>query len=243
MPKLSRKLGTPLHHQISAVIKDGIATGRYQPGERLPTEDGLCNLFSVSRITVRRAMQSLEEQGLIERRQGDGTFVAESASVVSLQTPLTGFLQQVAESRAKTTARVLEFAWVQAPPPVCSGLQLAPGSSVLRVVRLRLRGGQPYIHSTVYLPEDIGRQFTREDFQRHALSELLTRAGHPYGRIEAASGAALADPVLAQHLQVSVGAALVDVHRVAFDASERPVEYQSVLGAPDRYQLRVTIRS
>ena len=243
MPKLNRKFGVPLHHQISAVLKDGIATGRYQAGERLPTEDGLCTLFSVSRITVRRAMQSLEEQGLIERRQGDGTFVADSPSVVSLQTPLTGFLQQVAESRAKTTAQVLDFGFVKAPPQVYSGLQLPQDSPVLRVVRLRTRGGQPYIHSTTYLPHDIGSQFTRDDFGQHALSELMTRAGFPYFRIEAASGAALADPVLAQCLHVNVGDALVDVHRIAYDANDRAVEYQNILGAPDRYQMRVTIRS
>ncbi|OVZ64727.1 hypothetical protein CDO44_00505 [Pigmentiphaga sp. NML080357] len=243
MQKLSRTLGTPLHHQIAAVIKDGIATGRYQPGERLPTEDALCKLFSVSRITVRRAMQGLEEQGLIERRQGDGTFVAESASVVSLQTPLAGFMEQVAESRALSTPRLESFEEVAAPPHVRTGLLLPEGERVMKLVRLRTRGSLPILHSTAWLPIDVASRFKREDISRHALSELMARAGFPYFRIEAAAGAALADPVIARSLQVPIGSALVDVRRVAFDEHDRPIEYQSILGPPDRYQMRVTMRS
>jgi GntR family transcriptional regulator len=243
MQKLSRKLGTPLHYQISAVIKDGIASGRHQPGERLPTEDALCGLFDVSRITVRRAMQSLEEQGLIERRQGDGTFVAESVSVVTLQTPLSSFMEQVAESRTRSAHRVQAFDVVTAPPHVRTGLQLPEGETVLRVVRLRVRGPLPIAHSTTFLPRDIGKQFKRGDFSRYALSELMTRAGFPYFRIETTASASLADPVLAHSLQVGVGEALVDVRRIAFDKNGRPVEYQNVLGPPDRYQVRMTIRN
>ncbi|WP_343927933.1 GntR family transcriptional regulator [Pigmentiphaga daeguensis] len=243
MQKLSRSLGTPLHHQISAVIKDGIANGRYQPGERLPTEDALCRLFSVSRITVRRAMQGLEEQGLIERRQGDGTFVAESAAVVSLQTPLSGFMAQVAESRALSTPRLLSFEEVEAPLQVLTGLMLPPGERVMKLVRLRTRGSLPILHSTAWLPADIAARLRPEDFSRHALSELMARAGFPYFRIEAAAGAALADPVLARDLQVPIGSALVDVRRVAFDQHGRAIEYQHVLGPSDRYQMRVTMRS
>ncbi|MDX3906395.1 MAG: GntR family transcriptional regulator [Pigmentiphaga sp.] len=241
MQKLSRTLGTPLHHQISAVIKDGIATGRYQPGQRLPTEDALCRLFSVSRITVRRAMQGLEEQGLIDRRQGDGTFVAQSASVVSLQTPLAGYMKQVAESRALSQPRLESFEEAEPPPYVRSALSLAAGERVMKLVRLRVRGNLPILHSTAWLPLDVGTRFEPADISRYALSELMARAGFPYSRIEATAAASLADPLIARSLQVPIGAALVDVHRVAFDKHERPVEYQNVLGPPDRYQMRVTI--
>jgi GntR family transcriptional regulator len=241
MQNISRSLGAPLHHQIAAVIKDGIATGRYQPGQRLPTEDALCKMFSVSRITVRRAMQGMEEQGLIERRQGAGTYVSRSATVVSLQTPLSGFMSQVADSRALSEPRLESLEEAEPPPHVRSELMLAEGERAVKLVRLRVRGSLPILHSTAWLPLAVGSSFRAEDIPRHALSELMARAGFPYFRIEAAAGASLADPVLARSLQVPIGAALVDVRRVAYDKDGRPIEYQNVVGPPDRYQMRVTI--
>ena len=66
---IDRDRGAPLHHQIYLVLADGIATGRYAIGEPLPTEEQLTQMFSVSRITVRRAMTSLQNDGLIERAE------------------------------------------------------------------------------------------------------------------------------------------------------------------------------
>ncbi|HZY53374.1 MAG TPA: GntR family transcriptional regulator, partial [Reyranella sp.] len=75
MTIVDRDLGAPLHHQIYLVLADGIAAGRYAAGELLPTEEQLGKLFSVSRITVRRAMASLQNAGLIERGAGRRTVV------------------------------------------------------------------------------------------------------------------------------------------------------------------------
>ena len=72
---LSRTSGTPLHRQLFAVLRDGILSGVYQPGSALPKEEALCERFGVSRITVRRTLEDLKAEGLIEKRQGRGTFV------------------------------------------------------------------------------------------------------------------------------------------------------------------------
>ena len=73
--RLSRRLGAPLHHQIFLVLRDQILSGRYASSQLLPTEDELTRMFGVSRITVRTALAKLKESGLIERRQGVGTFI------------------------------------------------------------------------------------------------------------------------------------------------------------------------
>src|SRR3984885_14205577 len=67
--------GVPLHRQLFLVLHDEIARGAIAPGDALPTEQSLCDQFGVSRITVRRALADLAEQGYIERRQGVGSFV------------------------------------------------------------------------------------------------------------------------------------------------------------------------
>ena len=97
--KPARGDGIALHHRIATLLKDAIATGRYGPGERLPTEGELVALHGVSRVTVRRALLSLEQQGLIVRRVGAGTFVSDKAPVLPMPTPIHAYLDQVSERR------------------------------------------------------------------------------------------------------------------------------------------------
>ncbi len=243
MGAIDRLQGTSLHHQISTLIKDGIAAGRFQPGDRLPTEEALVQAHGVSRVTVRRALKSLEQQGLIQRRAGSGTFVCEQARVLNMPMPLAEYLQQVAERRVLSRHVVQEFGLVSAPPDVCANLQLPPQAEVLRVVRLRLQSDMPQLHSTVYLPAELGRRFRRADFNRWMLSQLLEREGHRYAKIEMVTRARLASPAIAKLLHVAVGSALVDVQRVAYDERGWPLEFQVLLGPPDRFETHVTLKS
>lgn len=241
MTAVSRLQGTSLHHQISTLIKDGIANGRYHPGDQLPTEEALGTAHGVSRVTVRRALKSLEQQGFIQRQAGRGTFIAPKASVLNLPTPIAAYLEKVAERRARTKAVVKEFGFVAAAPDVRASLQLPDGAQVLRVVRLRSMGTLPTVYTTTFLPEAVGRRFKRADFDRHALSVLLERAGHAYGRIDMVTRACLATPAVAKLLQVAVGSALVDVQRIGYDTAGRAVEYQQLQGPSDRFETHVTI--
>ena len=233
--------GTSLHHQISTLIKDGIASGRYRPGDQLPTEEQLCQAHKVSRVTVRRALQSLEQQDYIERQAGRGTFVSAHALVLNLPTPIAPYLEQLAERRRLSKPLVKEFGFVEASHDVSTSLQLPERAEVLRVVRLRMVGSLPTVYTTLYLPGDIGHRFKREDFRKHALSELLAREGHSYSRIDMVSRACLATPAVAQLLQVEVGSALVDVQRIGYDMQGTPVEFQQQQGPSDRFETHVTI--
>ncbi len=76
---VAREMGSPMHHQIYLVLADGISTGRYGDGEVLPTEEKLTRMFSVSRITVQRAMASLQDAGVVERGAGRRTVVRPQA--------------------------------------------------------------------------------------------------------------------------------------------------------------------
>lgn len=243
MATLGREHGIALHHQISTLIKDGIAVGRYRPGDQLPTEDMLCQAHGVSRVTVRRALQSLEQQGYIERRPRLGTFVAAKALVLSMPTPIADYLEQVAERRKLSHPVVQEFGFVAAAHDVRTSLQLDEGARVLRVVRLRMMKTMPTVLTTTFLPEDVGRQFRRADFNRQPLSVLLERAGHHYGRIDMVTRARLATPAVAKLLHVAVGSALVDVQRIGYDQAGRAIEFQQLQGPSDRFETHVTMYS
>lgn len=241
MTKSARGDGIALHHRIATLLKDAIATGRYGPGERLPTEGELVTLHGVSRVTVRRALLSLEQQGLIVRRVRSGTFVSDKAPVLPMPTPIRAYLDQVSERRKLSRSVVKEFAWEPAAPEVAGSLQLVEGEPVLRVVRLRVKGNLPLVHGTLFLPEAIAARYTREDFRRKPLSELLAQAGESYLRIEMVTRARLAAPGIAEMLDVPVGSPLVDVQRIGYGQGGVPIEYQQLLGPPDRFETHVTI--
>lgn len=241
MTAVDRLPGASLHYQISTLIKDGIATGRYHPGDQLPTEEALGEAHGVSRVTVRRALKSLEQQGLIERTAGRGTFVSSKASVLNLPAPIAPYLAKVAERRVLSRPVVKEFGFVSAALDVRNSLQLDEGAEVLRVVRLRMGGELPLVHTTLYLPEGIGRRFKRTDFNRYSLSELLAREGHHYSKIDMVTRARLATPSVAKLLHVEIGSALVDVQRIGYDARGMPVEYQQLQGPSDRFETHVVL--
>lgn len=235
--------GVALHLVLSLLLKDGITSGRYRPGDRLPTEDELALAHKVSRVTVRRALLSLEKQGYIERRPRRGTVVSSTAAVLTMPSPIEDYLRQVSERRTLSRHRVLDFTPMPATPEVAASLQCRDGDLVLRVERLRVMGSLPIAHSTVYLPEPFAARLTRRDFTRHPLSVLLAREGVHYGRIDLVTRARLASPSLARLLSVTVASPLVDVQRIAYSTKGTPVEFQILAGPSDRFETHVSIRA
>ena len=234
---VDRALGAPLHHQIYLVLADGIATGRYGAGDPLPTEEQLTQMFNVSRITVRRAMTSLHEDGLIERGAGRRTVVRPQVDRM-LRVPMTSVIENLNAYGAETEAKVVEFDYVTAHGFARDHLWQGKERPVQRAVRIRSQHGVPIMHLTSYVPAAIGESFTAADLDRLPMFQLLARAGAHLSRGEQIVSAVLADPLVASRLDVKVGAALIDLRRLMFDQQGRAVEYVETLTVPERMKLR-----
>lgn len=233
---VARDLGAPLHHQIYLVLADGIATGRYAAGELLPTEEQLTKLFSVSRITVRRAMASLQNAGLIERGAGRRTMVKSLGR--PLRMPMASVISNIAAYGAETIAKVVEFGYGPAPGFLRDRLWDSGDRPVQRAVRIRSQDGQPVMHLTSYVPEVLGRSFSKAELDRIPMFQLLARAGAHIAAGEQIVSATLAEPIVAQRLEVKVGAALIDLRSMMVDQHGRAVEYVEMLALPERLSLR-----
>ena len=236
MSLVARDLGAPLHHQIYLVLADGIAAGRYAVGERLPTEEQLTKLFSVSRITVRRAMASVQNAGLIERGAGRRTMVKTLGR--PLRMPMASVISNIAAYGAETIAKVVEFGYGPPPGFLRDRLWDSGDRPVQRAVRIRSQDGQPVMHLTSYVPETLGSTFSRAELDRIPMFQLLTRAGAHISAGEQIVSATLADPVVARRLEVKVGAALIDLRTMMVDQKGRAVEYVEMLAPPERLSLR-----
>ncbi|HSV52993.1 MAG TPA: GntR family transcriptional regulator [Burkholderiaceae bacterium] len=240
--ELHRSFGGLLHHQVASVIRDGIMKERFPVGHMLPPEMELCEQFSVSRITIRRAMQTLLEDGLIQRRRGLGTFVRSSKPVttMALKASIPNHQSAAAALAALTEVEVTSFGFVAPSEEVQAALRVGPSTHVLRVERMRSNAQIPVVQTAVYLPERIGRRFSAHDFASCSLQSLMAREKQAYGRIELHCTAMLTDPVTAKSFGILIGSPLIGLKRLSFDKTGKPIEYLTGVAPPDRYDIRVS---
>src|SRR3984957_14552881 len=143
--------GVPLHRQLFLVLHDEIARGAMAPGDALPTEQTLCDQFGVSRITVRRALADLAEQGYIERRQGVGSFVRQHGPA-DVSSDGSSYLEGLRRTQFETEVDVVELGLRRPPRAIADAL--AVSEELLHIVRVRRqrRTGEPLMVTDVWLP-------------------------------------------------------------------------------------------
>jgi GntR family transcriptional regulator len=241
-PLSKKRRDIPLHHQVFLVLQDGIAERRYAPGEALPGEEELARLFGVSRVTIRAALETLNALGLVERRQGVGTFVRELSGPEPLTIPMMDLQARSREIVRTTVAHVVEFGFEPAPRHVRTHFQANSDDLFQRAVRIRYMRDRPIMQVTTYIPEPIGRQFGRNDMEGASLYAILQRFGITFASGEQFVTAAAADPVVAERLNVAIGAPLLKAVRVHFDIMGRPIQHFELLAPPATYQLRMPFK-
>ena len=191
------------YRTIADDLRGQIAAGGLATGAVLPSEAELAGSYEVSRVTVRKALEVLRDEGLVASRQGFGWFVAGDRVRQSLGA-LSTIEAQLTEQGRVAERRVLSFAFVTAPD----------GSEVLEVVRMNLADGQPFALVTVWCPAGLGSALSRDDVESATFYELLPVE---LGRAVQTIGAAAAGARDAHELGVPVGSPLLVVERVTHD--------------------------
>jgi GntR family transcriptional regulator len=239
---LELRPGIPLHEQISSWLRRQIQTGALPPDAQLPSENDLCERCGVSRVTVRRALQTLEADGLVYRRQGLGSFVCDRRLPHGL-VRLTDFAQDLGRAGLEASSRVLHRATEACPVGVAERLGVEPESPVLRLDRLRLGDGEPLAMDRTWLAPFHAQLLEGHDLARDTIYGVLERE---YG-IPVLSGryritAAVADEELAATLQVRPGDPLLVIERTSRTVGGRPVYFQRRHYRSDRmaYELELS---
>ena len=228
--------------RVYLLLRDEILSGARPAGSSLPGELRLAENFAVSRVTIRRALDGLVRDGLIERRAGSGTLVrAQHPARGAIAADFATLMPQLVEMGRATTARLLAFSYTPPPAAVARALSLDPDRRVQRAVRVRLIEGEPFSHLTTHVPEDVAQGYSEADLATTPLFRLLERSGVVVDHATQSIGATLATPDVAEALEVAVGAALISLTRVVFDAKGRGVEHLAALYRPDRFRLEMTL--
>lgn len=231
----------PLYYQLENILREKINSGEYRPGDPFPTEDQLGQSYKVSRITVRQALAALEKDGLINRRRGKGSLVAESQMPLEPM-KLTGMMEDIIAMGVQTKTKIITFDFVHPPRKTMDSLRLNEDAKVLRIERVRLIKSLPVSYTVSYVPSDFGRKIGIRDLTIHPLLNVLERKcklriGRGFQNIEAT----IADSRVAPLLDVMVGSPLLKIERTVFDTKGRPVEHIIILYRSDRYHYSVEL--
>lgn len=228
--------------RIYLLLKEQILKGVVSAGQRLPSEPQLAASHRLSRVTIRRALEGLERDGLIRRQPGAGTFVLDSSSRKGVVGDLSNMLAHLVAMGRATRAKLLTFSYGLPPPIVAEELKLEAGERTQLSVRVRLIDDVPFSHLTTYVPERIGVTYSEDDLSSTPLLSLLERSGVVADKANQNISATLAGPEIAEILQVKTGSPLISMTRVVYDDEGRGVEYLSALYRPDlhTFQMEMT---
>jgi GntR family transcriptional regulator len=202
------------YQEIAQVLRQRIAA--VGTGHVLPSESDLSAEFGVSRVTVRRALETLRDEHLVESRQGFGWFSATTPLQQRL-TQLDTIERQLEERGMNPQRQIIEFAFVPAPPHVAAQLHC---DNVLRVKRINRADGEPFALVTVWCPADLGQNMSRRDVERQPFYELL---GIPLRGATQTIGAASASPADAALLTVPVGSPVLRCERLTTSTAGQPI--------------------
>lgn len=227
--------------RVYLLLRDDMANGSYPAGTSLPGEQRLAEVHGVSRVTIRRALEALAADGLIEKRAGSGSVVRAPGGAATLAADFTTLIPQLVAMGQSTTARLLSFSYGPAPDAVAAAMSLPEGGRVQTAVRVRLFEGRPFSHLTTYVPEAIAASYTEADLATTPLYRLLERSGVQVDAAHQSVTATLASPDVAEALGISVGSALLSLRRVVRDVNGQGVEYLSALYRADVFRLEMTL--
>jgi GntR family transcriptional regulator len=232
-------LSAPLYEQIEQDLARQIFEGRLAPGSALMTEDELCTLYNVSRITVRRAVEELVRKRLLQRRRGVGTFVLDPKEQLKAVT-LTGYIEDVLPlSRFK----LLKADRSALPATVQDVIPARYHKACPRFVSVNHLDGKPFSYGQFFFFEEVAHLISEKDFLRSEppIRLIEMRSDQRVSRAIQRIHPDVASADVARNLGVRRGTPLLRITRVYFGVSNNPLECVEAHYHPERYQFTVEL--
>jgi GntR family transcriptional regulator len=233
----------PLYIQIKEYLRMQIEAGVYPSGARLPSERELAQEFRVSRMTARQALQLLAKDGFISPRVGKGTYVRRPRIAQELRF-LTSFTEDMRQRGMTPSSRVIRATSDQADEDVAQHLQLAVGTEIILLSRVRLADNDPMVWEICHLNHRLCPGILeRHDFSQESLYQVLREVyGFKLIWADQVIGARMPTKEERDALQVNSHTPVLSMTRVTYTEHDQPVEYVRSVCRGDRYQLRTVLR-
>ena len=236
-PQLQEESADPLYLQIREALCDYIERSELQPGDALPSEREMSEIFSVNRLTVRKALEQLIRDGIICQIPGKGTFV-EKPKFDQRLLVMTSFTDAIQREGHTPGSRLLDLSGITPRPSIRKALELSKEDQVLQTRRLRLIDDEPFSIAASYIPMEYGRQIRMGDFGEKSLYGLLKECcGLIMSKTQCSLEAVAADAASAEILQISAGAPLFLMTGTTRAQNGIIAEYFRVLYRGDRLRF------
>jgi GntR family transcriptional regulator len=231
----------PLYYQLKEAFADLICSGNLKPGDLIPPEQKLCLELGVSRGTVRTAIGELVREGILERQQGRGTFIVGPRLDKSLLAYFR-FAEKDTSEDLIPESRILKTENVSPSLEVAKALAISPKEAVVKIERLRIVKGIPFIFQVSFFPR---KQFPRLERIQSNVPSLYDFIRERYGihirAVEEYLTAGLADHEVRDALGLENGSPVIIIERTAFSNNDKPVEFRRSVGKADRFHYRVRL--
>lgn len=237
-------MNLPLHLKISQQLRQRIIDGEYPPGEKLPSESKLIEEFKVSRITVRRAIANLINQGLVAAHQGKGVFVTRQEKVIySLSNPLIFLEEDLQNQGIELAIKNVVFELVSVSEEVKTILNL-PSSQATAYLqkKILLMNDVPGCVDVTYILPDIGAMYGEELKQQMTFS-VLARHKIIIERVEAILECTCADYETSQYLDVPLGNPLLVYRHTAYTKDNLAIVHGKSISRGDRFCYSVNLKT
>jgi GntR family transcriptional regulator len=232
-----RPNGLPAYKRIQGAILKRLESGQLKPGDAVDSERELAKIHRVSLMTARHALAGLEREGMVVRRRGAGTFIAQPKIHFN---KLMSYTEQMSGRSLAATSKLLSLGVIDTEHEIAARLALPAGSRLVKVERLRLGANEPFAVETCYLSAEDFAGLTQAPLDRVSLFSILE---HDYG-LEIAHAdeeidATTADPYTARLLLIPHGAPILRIRQVIYSTKGKTALYVLGLYRSDRHTLLI----
>lgn len=234
----------PYHYQLREIIRGEISLNHWQRGDQLPSEHQLCEMYQVSRTTVREALDALVNEGLLVREKGLGTFVADPKYLESWSGSAIGFSDSLSQQGVLIETRVLDLRTMPATPALRKELELRPHDEVYFLKRLRYIARVPILVVDSVIPARLFPGLDEVDFRTRSLYQTFRDSYNtPVWRVKRVIEAIAADATVAGYLELAAGFPIMYIENTAYTQEGTPIEYYTAWrrGDKSRFQFEYSI--
>lgn len=233
---LEKKSQSPLYQQLMHRLKNDISAGVYPAGARIPSEQLLCETYGVSRVTVRKAILDLVQEGLLVRRQGKGTFVAGERLRRDLR-HVTSFTEACAQRGHQVETRLISAQLVDPSAEDAQQLDIPKGRQIFEIARLRLSDGEPVMLEINRFPEEY--QYLRDEAAEGSLYACLQAHGIIPASAQHDISLSHATPYVSKHLGTELGDAVLLLDEIVLDQHGAPLHLSRQWIRGDKFTFRI----
>lgn len=237
---LDEKSPIALYHQLKTALLEKIKSQEWPLNSKIPTERELCEIYGVSRITVRQALRELERDGYLYRKQGKGTFVT-TPQIEQRLSKFYSFSEEIRNMGHTPSTQILAFKRSTADDLLAGHLKISTNDPVFQITRLRLADQEPFAYETSFIPCEVCPRLTEEKVAAHGLYKAMALEGITPNKATETFEAVAISAEVAAFLKVKKNSPGLFLNRLTF-AQEIPVEYCRTIIRGDRYKYRIFLQ-